>query len=97
MFSLDLQQRKTPVWVSEQRKFLSTVKYQSGFTATPVKYEPRHEKTCLRDFRPGKTEIGLLSYEASQRLEISYTETRGIILSRQRITKALIRLRGCAG
>ena len=24
--------------------------------------EPRHEKTCLRDFRPGKTQTGLLSY-----------------------------------
>ena len=25
------------------------------------RYEPRHEKTCLRDFRPGKTQTGLLS------------------------------------
>ena len=25
-------------------------------------FEPRHEKTCLRDFRPGKTQTGLLSY-----------------------------------
>ena len=35
--------------------------------------------------------------EARWRLEISDIETRGIILSRQRTTKALIRLRGCAG
>ena len=34
--------------------------------------------------------------EARQRLEISDIETRDIILSRQRIAKALIRLRGCA-
>ena len=34
--------------------------------------------------------------EASYSLEISDIETRGIILSRQRTTKALIRLRGCA-
>ena len=27
-----------------------------------VSYEPRHEKTCLRGFRPGKTQTGLLSY-----------------------------------
>ena len=33
--------------------------------------------------------------EASLRLEISDIETRGIILSRQRTAKALIRLRGC--
>ena len=24
--------------------------------------EPRHEKICLRGFRPGKTRTGLLSY-----------------------------------
>ena len=24
--------------------------------------EPRHEKTCIRGFRPGKTQTGLLSY-----------------------------------
>ena len=50
-----------------------------------IRIEPRHEKTCLRGFRPGK------------RLEISDIETRDIILSRQRRTNALIRLRGCAG
>ena len=25
-------------------------------------YEPRHEKTCIRGLRPGKTQTGLLSY-----------------------------------
>ena len=25
-------------------------------------FEPRHEKTCLRCLRPGKAQIGLLSY-----------------------------------
>ena len=35
--------------------------------------------------------------EANMRLEILVTETRGITLSRQRTTKALIRLHGCAG
>ena len=34
---------------------------------------------------------------ASKRLESSDIKTRGIILSRQRTTKVLIRLRGCAG
>ena len=32
------------------------------FFSTACKYEPGHEKTCLRDFRPGKTQTGLLSY-----------------------------------
>ena len=27
-----------------------------------MKSKPRHEKTCLRGFQPGKTQIGLLSY-----------------------------------
>ena len=44
----------------------------------------RHERACV-------------ATEATQRLEISDLETRGIILSRQRTTNALIRLRGCAG
>ena len=35
--------------------------------------------------------------DARWRLEIWDIETRGIILSRQRTTKALVRLRGCAG
>ena len=35
--------------------------------------------------------------EVSWRLEILGTETRGIIISMQQITKVLIRLRGCAG
>ena len=25
-------------------------------------YEPRHDKTCLRGLRPGRTQTGLLSY-----------------------------------
>ena len=35
--------------------------------------------------------------ETSRGLEISDVETRDIILSRQRTTKVLIRLSGCAG
>ena len=32
------------------------------FTKQPYANEPRHEKTCLRGFRPGKTKTGLLSF-----------------------------------
>ena len=46
--------------------------------------EARHKPACA-------------ATEARQRLEISEIDTRGIILSRQQKTKALIRLRGCAG
>ena len=31
----------------------------------PKRYEPRHEKTCLRGLRPGKTQTGLLSFRSS--------------------------------
>ena len=27
-----------------------------------MKFEPRHEKTCLRDLQRGKTQTGLLRY-----------------------------------
>ena len=54
-------------------------------------------KRVFRSFRPGQTQTGLLSYRTSMRLEILVTETRDFTLSRQRTTKALIRLRGCAG
>ena len=46
-------------------------------------FEPRHEKTCLRGLRPGKTKTGLHNYKS---LEISGIETRGILLFRQRTT-----------
>ena len=61
-------------------------------------YEACHEKTYLRRFA---TQVRLkpacTSSEASYRLEISDTEPRDIILSRQWMIKTLIRLRGRAG
>ena len=45
----------------------------------------------------GRLKPACAATEARQRFEISDIETRGIILSRQWTTKALIRLRGCAG
>ena len=59
--------------------------------------EPRHEKMCLRESptRPDNNRPAQPQKLAS--LEISVTESRDIILSKQRTTKALIRLRGCAG
>ena len=60
-------------------------------------FEPRHEKTCLRESptRPDTNRPAQPQKLAS--LEISAIESRDIILSKQRTTKALIRLRGCAG
>ena len=45
----------------------------------------------------GRLKLAYAAAEARQRLEISDIETRGIILSSQRTTKALIRLCGCTG
>ena len=57
-----------------------------------VLYEPRHEKTCLWGFRPGKTQTGLLSYrDQLESWNVGISECR-LILSKQRTTKVLIRL-----
>ena len=55
-------------------------------------YEPRHTKMCLREFQTRSDSI--LPAQLAWGLNILVTETRDITLSRQRITKALIR---CAG
>ena len=60
-------------------------------------FEPCHEKTCLRVCDQVRHKPVSAATEAMRMLEISDIETRGIILSRQRTTKVLIRLRGCAG
>ena len=64
--------------------------------------ETRYEKTCLRGLWPlrvcdqGWLKPTCTATKASLSLEISNIETRDIILSRQRTTKLLIRLRVCA-
>ena len=62
-------------------------------------YKRLHEKTCLRCVQPCKTETGLLSHRLanshSARLVIVLKVLIGIILSRQRTTTLLIRLRRC--
>ena len=60
-------------------------------------FEPRHDKTCLREF-PTRPDTNLPAQPLKlDSLEISAIESWDIILSKQRTTKALIRLRGCAG
>ena len=75
----------------------SSIYMRSSFTIASVVVhnivEQRREKTCLRGQRPGKTQTGMLSHRASLSLEISDIKTRGIVLSRQRTTAVLIRLR----
>ena len=53
-------------------------------------YGPRHDKTCLRDFRQSETQTSLLSYR--NKLENWNVARLDMILSNKRITKALIRL-----
>ena len=61
------------------------------------KNEPRHVKTCLRESDQVRFKLACSATETSLRLEILDTETRDITLPRQRTTKALVRLRVCAG
>ena len=58
--------------------------------------EPRHEKTCFRDFWRSKTLTCMPNYMLASN-GISYIETRCVILSKQLTIKLLIRLHGCAG
>ena len=60
-------------------------------------YEPRHDKTCLREFPTRPDTNRPAQIEARSSLEILAIESRDIILSKQRTTKALIGLRECAG
>ena len=45
-----------------QNIFLWSVIISSTYQLSDLQYEPRHKKTCLRGFRPGKTQTGMLSY-----------------------------------
>ena len=58
-----------------------------------LQFEPRREKTCLRGVRHSVFQTSLLNY----RVESSPAASLHMILSKKRITKAMIRLRGCAG
>ena len=58
---------------------------------------PRREKTCLWDFQQNEIQTSLLSYRAYLENEISLEASLDMVLSKTRLTKALIRLRRCAG
>ena len=55
-----------------------------------------HEKMCLRESPTSQDTNRPAQPQKLASLEISAIESRDIILSKQRTTKALIRLRGCA-
>ena len=55
------------------------------------------KKPVFSSFRPARHKPACAATEASKSLEISAIESNYIILSKQRTTKALIRLRRCAG
>ena len=67
------------------------------FRAQRNTLEPRHDKTSSGVSDQARHKPACTATEASKSLEISAIESRYIILSKQRTTKALIRLRGCAG
>ena len=65
---------------------------------TLFKFEPCHKKKPVFGvFDLVSLKPTCSATEASESHEIANIETRDVILSRQRKTKALIRLRGCAG
>ena len=62
-----------------------------------MKVGPRREKTCLRGLRQSKFKSFSSATETSYKIVITPVASLHMILSNMRITKALIRLRGCAG
>ena len=70
----------------------------NGTASYQVLFEPRHEKTCLRESAiRGRLKPACSDIETRKSLEILDLASIGIMLFRQRTTKMLIRLRGCAG
>ena len=59
--------------------------------------EPCHEKMSLGVCDQVRLKLACAATEASQSLEILDLASIGVILSRKRTTKMLIRLCGCAG
>ena len=57
----------------------------------------RREKTCLRGFRQSQTKQSPQIQRLAKNSEISLVASTDMVLSKTRMTKALIRLRGCAG
>ena len=55
------------------------------------------EKICLRGFRQSETQQVSSATRTSQKIESLPKASLHMILATKRITKALIRLRGCAG
>ena len=62
-------------------------------TVTAARNESRHSEVV----RPDTTQTVCSDTETSQSLGISYILTVGIVLSRQRKTKGLIKLHRCLG
>ena len=71
--------------------------YDCRYTVYTVLNGPHREKTCLWGFRQSEVQTSLLSYRDYLEIEISPEASLCMILSKNRITKALIRLCGCAG
>ena len=72
----------------------NSMKHEHSCKILYFKYWPRREKTCLgvsdkASFKPVSS-----ATETSWKIEVGSLPT---VLSKKRITKALIRLRGCAG
>ena len=62
-----------------------------------LKWAAPRENMSLGVSNQTRHKLACAATEASYSLEISAIESRDIILSKQRTTKTLIRLRGCAG
>ena len=65
--------------------------------ANSYSYGPRREKTCLRGSNKARLKPVSSATETGLNIENLLVASLDLIISNKRITKALIRLRGCAG
>ena len=54
----------TGVLVKVAINYVNTYQFSHINCTHTFLYEPHHEKPCLREFRPGETQTGLLSYRS---------------------------------
>ena len=52
------------VIVGVQKDYFDVLRLHKIVSKSRFTFEPRHEKTCLRGLRPGKTQISLRSYRS---------------------------------
>ena len=79
------------------KQYLQQPAITSGSTVAQSTYESRRKKTVFGVSETVKLNPVCSATETSYKIEISHVVNSDMVLSKQRITEVLTRLRGCAG